>query len=92
MNQKRLSFITHSFINPEEFPTLRGVIAILEGNIIRLSFFFDGEISESIKDDASVIATEILAQFSDGYLKEEYIRLDKPKSLPESKFWAYINC
>lgn len=87
--QSRLSYIVKSFIKPEEFPTLRGVVSKWENETIHLSFFFNGEISEEIKENASVLATEILAQFSSGNLKEEYIRLDFPRQLPNSPFLSY---
>lgn len=87
--QSRLSFITKSFNKPEEWTSLRGVIAKWEENTMYLSFFFDGNISENTKENASILATEILAQFETGFLKEQYIRLDYPQELPFSDFWAY---
>jgi len=89
-DQQRLSYITNSFVKREEFPTLRGIISKWEGDTLKLSFFFDGEISKNMKEDASVLATEILAQFPEGFLEEKYIRLDTPQSLPNSNFLSYI--
>jgi len=66
------------------------VIAHWENEILKLAFYFDGKISEEIKDNASVLATEILAQFPSGSLKEEYIRLDFPKKLPNNPYLSYV--
>lgn len=88
-NQERLAFIVKSFTNPAEFPSLRGICAHWKENTMHISFFFEGEITESIKEAASILATEIFAQFPEGFLQEEYIRLDFPHELPENEFWVY---
>ena len=88
-SQSRLSYITRTFIKPEEFPSLRGVSAQWIGNTIHLSFFFDGEISEQAQEDASVLAAEIIAQFSEGFIEERYISLNPDQDLPNDPFLAY---
>lgn len=75
---------------PSKWPTLRGVTACWKNETLYLSFFFEGKISENLKENASVLATEIFAQFSEGFLKEDYIEVDQSDPLPESQFWIYV--
>ena len=86
---KRLAYIVEKFIKLAEWPTLRGVIAYWKNETLCLNFFFEGQISELLKENASILATEILAQFSEGFLKEIYTETTTPEPLPESHFWVY---
>lgn len=40
-------------------------------------------------DEASATCGEIISRFPFGYLKENYLSLEKPSKLPESKFWVF---
>ena len=53
-----------------------------------LSFYFDGPISEEDLEDAYDIGAGVIANFPNGFLEENYIRLDYPNPLPK-KFLAY---
>lgn len=89
--QKELTYFT-DFIarNYSESPKLRGVTAFWreEDHTACLSFYFDGLISDEDLEDAYDIGAGVIANFSDGFLEEEYIRWDYPKPLPE-KYLAY---
>lgn len=41
------------------------------------------------KDEASDLTRGIIAQFPDGLLEKNYIRLDYTQTLPQSPCWAY---
>lgn len=68
---------------------LRGVAAEWSANNIIIYFYFDGPLSNSDKDNASVVAGETIADFKDGLIDEHYIRLDYPAKLPQHNLWAY---
>lgn len=90
--QKHLIFLTNLFVRENEnSPKIRGVISVWEKDNItaHLSFYFDGEATENELEDASDTCGEVIAHIPNGLLKEDYIRLDSPKPLPESPFWAY---
>lgn len=72
-------------------PNLRGATGEwnIQNNTVYLTYYFDGQPTDEHLEEASVASTEIIATFPSGFLEENYIRLDSPKQLPESKFWVY---
>lgn len=89
--QKKTQLIIEKFVNPEEWPSLRGIIAHWESDVLTITYFFNGEITEELRENASILATEVLAQFFEGSLKENYISIKPSQPLPDSQFWTYIN-
>lgn len=84
--QKQLLYTTERLIRSDfKSSRLRGVTAFWrnEDHTACISFYFDGPISDEDMDDASDICGGIIANFSNGFLEEKYIRLDYPKPLPE---------
>ena len=73
-------------------PNIRGVIALLDDNQIYLTFYFDGEISESDEENASEIETEVIADFDEKYTIDTQIkRLDFPHRIKLDKgFLVYL--
>lgn len=90
-NQERLTYIAKRYIAPHEWPTLRGVIAYWENETLRITFYFSEMIADQLKANAEVLATEILAQFNEGFLNTQFIYLDLLNPLPISSFWIYKN-
>lgn len=88
-SQSRLNYVTQVFINPRALPSLRGVSSQWIGDTIHLSFFFDGEITEDQREEAADAATEIMAQFSKGFLSEKFISLQPHEPLPNDPFLVY---
>lgn len=88
-SQNRLNYVTRAFIKPKALPSLRGVSAQWIGDTIHLSFFFDGKITEDQREEAADIATEVIAQFSDGFLSEQFISLRPDEPLPNDPFLVY---
>jgi len=90
-DQKKLAYIIQEFINPEEWPTLRGIIANWEDQTLCIKFFFSEEVTDQLRENASLFASETIAQYADGFLMEDYIYLDRSRPLPSSSFWIYQN-
>ena len=90
-SQERLCFIAHEYVKPEKWPTLRGIEAFWDDQTLKISFYFKEEVNDSLKEDASVLATEILAQYVDGQLEENYLYLPCTVPLPEGPAWIYKN-
>lgn len=88
-NQQQLLNVIQKFINPIEWLSLRGVIANWEENTLFLKFYFYKKLTEIEEEETSVLASEIFAQFPEGYLHEEYIILPLDEPLPASNYWAY---
>ena len=88
-DQKKLTYIIQRFLKTEEWPSLLGIIANWENETLNITFFFEKRITENLKENASVLATEILAQYPDGFLKEDYVQADPSQPLPNSSFWVY---
>jgi hypothetical protein len=62
---------------------VRQVDATIEGKIIRLRFVFDGVISDDDKESASCVATEVIADYPDGYkIYQECVQMDAPRKIP----------
>ena len=87
--QQRLTYLTREEIKDISSSNLRGVAALWEGNMVKLSFYFDGEITASDREAASDACTYIIAHFSDALMEENYIRLDCPTPLP-TEFLVYV--
>lgn len=87
--QEYLSQVVNRLIIPNSWPTLRGIQGFWKNQTLYLNFFFNKEISEELKEEVSVFATEILAQFSDGLIEENYLVIGDIDPLPESQFWVY---
>lgn len=70
---------------------LRGVEAVWDEieNTAKITFYYDGAITEDELEDYSVANTEIIAHCANAMLEEKFIRLDSPNELPKSEFWAY---
>ena len=65
-------------------PNLRmASVAELEGKIIRLTFCYDGEITDEEEDLAGDAGTEVIADFPQEHLIEwDLIRCDYPEKIP----------
>ncbi|MBA3816519.1 MAG: hypothetical protein H0X29_08390 [Parachlamydiaceae bacterium] len=81
--QKHLEFLTRDEIKDITSPKLRGVTAKWENNKAKISFYFNGEISNIDEEAASDACTYIIAHFPEAFLEESFIRLDYPKPLPK---------
>lgn len=91
--QKHLLYITGLTVKDIKFINkVRGVMAVWEEleNTAYLTFYFDGEATEDELEDFSIANTEIIAHCSNAMSCEKFIRLDYPKPLPKSDFWAYV--
>jgi hypothetical protein len=88
-DQKKLEYVAQRYIKPKDWPSLRGVMAKWEGETLQVAFFFDKKISETVRENASILASEIIAQYPEGFLKEDYILISKSQTLPQSEFWIY---
>ncbi|MDP1880129.1 MAG: hypothetical protein Q8K60_04240 [Parachlamydiaceae bacterium] len=88
--QNHLMAITNWIINDLKSNSIRAVEAIWNENenTAVLSFYINGNIAEEELENISVASAEIIAHCSNGLLKENYIRWDYPKPLPE-KVFAY---
>lgn len=84
MNKKeQLLYLTKLEIEDIKCPKLRGIYALWKGNTASISFYFNGEITDEERELASDACAEIIANFPDSLLEENYIRLDFPKPLPK---------
>jgi hypothetical protein len=68
---------------------LRAVFARWKNNTAYLSYYFDGEVTDEERDLGSDASAQIIANFPDAELVENYIRLDFPQPLPDEYFLAY---
>lgn len=90
--QKHLLYITKRIVHLyNESNKLRGITAFWREEDITacLCFYLDGPVSDKDIEDASDLATGIISHFPEGFLEEEYIRLDYPQPLPKSPYWGY---
>jgi hypothetical protein len=88
-SQEKLLFLTKEELKSSITNKIRGVITVWEDPTAHIYFYFDGEITEQDREDASDVCTYIIAHFPNGLLEENYIRMDYPEPLPESPYWAY---
>lgn len=67
-------------------PNIRAVIAELSGKNISLLFYFEGEVDDDDEELASVIETEIIADFDDDFTVDTTVqRLDYPQRIKNTK-------
>lgn len=88
-NLKELLYITRLEIENLNCSKIRGVTSYWKDKTACITFYFQGEITDDDIEIASDACTYIIAQFPDGLLEENYIRLDYPKPLPSSPYWGY---
>jgi hypothetical protein len=61
-----------------------------EGLLIRLRFYYDGEVSEEDLEAAQIAATEVNADLPDDFrVEEEILRRDAPEPLESLQEWVY---
>ena len=78
-------------LKKDDYRKIRGVQAIWNEaeETAYLTFYYDGKIDEPEMEIASDISAYIISHLTKGLLKHQIKRLDYPKPLPESSFWAY---
>lgn len=81
-NQDYLAFLTREELKGVTLPNLRGITAYWEENTAKITFYFNGNISEIEKEEASDLCTYIISHFPNANLEEKYLRLDRPAPLP----------
>lgn len=62
-------------------PNMRAIYIDWDEEVIRLYFFFDGDITEEEREDISCIETEVISQIPDSMYELHCIRLDCPKPI-----------
>lgn len=71
-------------------PQLRAVVFSIDGRDIDVRFYFDGLINESDIESASIVETEILADYeSDDSVTVRCVRLDAPTPIDDGGVWVY---
>lgn len=90
-SQEKPSFVINEFLKTNKLPYLRGIEPHWEENTLLMKFYFSQELSEFLIEEASVFATEVLAQYEDGLLNEDYRFLPMSVHLPESQYRVYLN-
>ena len=76
-------------------PELRSVSADIdpERQSVHLRFFFAREPSDSERDAASCASTEVIADYSDGWvLDEEYLVVPATEKMPHLRLLVYHRC
>lgn len=70
---------------------IRGITAALDGDVIRLRFIHEGDLSEEGRDRLEVVATEVVADFNDRDIEVSYMRADPPAKVEPYKLddWVY---
>ncbi|WP_368540820.1 hypothetical protein [Enterobacter soli] len=73
-------------------PNIRAVIAELTGKSISILFYFEGEVDDDDEELASVIETEIIADFDDDFTVYTAVqRLDYPQRIKNTNgLLAYL--
>lgn len=74
-------------------PQLRGVSVDVdeENEIFRITFFYDGEVSEDILELWNCASTEASCHMPISYQTDEnYVRFDYPQELPVQGRYAYL--
>lgn len=79
-----------SLIEPQDFPSLRGILGRWNNDVLRISFVFDRPFNETTQEDAVVLATEILAQYPKGLIMDKYMQLQSNHKLPNSPYWLFL--
>ena len=70
---------------------LRGVIAKWneKTDTLQITYYFDGEPSEEVIEEAAVATTDIIAPLPISFIEEKFLRIDYPQPLPNSEFWVF---
>ncbi len=68
----------------EVSPALRASKVSWDDENVHLFFYYDGEISEEDRESAECVATEFISCYPEYMLHVDIIRLDYPKSIPQS--------
>ena len=88
-NQNELSNFTKIIFKELNIPKIRAVTAFWKEKAACITFYYEGNLTEEEQELASVACGEIIANFSEGLLEENYIQLDLPKPIPDAKYIAY---
>lgn len=75
----------------EVTPNIRVVTAQIDSSTITLRWLIDGEISENLRCDLSVVGTEVVADFAKHEIVEEFIRCDASHAMDEY-FLDHVAC
>ncbi len=90
MTRDEVALLLQVALLGEVSPPLRGVGFPLEGERIRIFFYYDGPISEEDGESASNVETEVMAGVTrPGEVFAEVIRLDAPTKPPDPLRWVY---
>lgn len=68
---------------------LAALTAGIEAQQIKLTAYFNGQVTEDDKDNISSIAAEVIADFPEQYSIEEECLTNKTASPKVAQFWAY---
>ena len=60
---------------------IRAVTCSVDADEVVLRWIIDGAISEELEADLSVLGTEVISEFSDHHISEEFIRCDAPSDI-----------
>jgi hypothetical protein len=72
-------------------PSLRAVTCGWQGTELKLSFIFDGPISEDDEESAQIVGTEVIADFPSPWtISEQIERLDHPADLRPSALPLWV--
>lgn len=64
---------------------IRSIVVNIVDKNIRLFFYYDGDISVEDKENASLISSEVISNFEEGFdINEDLIRLDYPFPIKNS--------
>ena len=72
-------------------PNIRKVFVGLQDKTIQFVVIFDGEISEDDEDNMSCVGTEIVSDFCDLFINEQFLSIPYPERYvaPENHFCVY---
>jgi hypothetical protein len=65
----------------EVTPNIRAVTCRIDSTLIILRWIIDGPVSEKLKDNLSIIGTEVVSDFSSHRISEEFVRRDVPADI-----------
>ncbi|MBQ9601592.1 MAG: hypothetical protein IJR46_06225 [Neisseriaceae bacterium] len=72
-------------------PNIRQIFLGLVDKTIQFIVIFDGEISEDDEDNMSCVGTEIVSDFCDLFINEQFLSIPYPERyiVPENHFCVY---
>lgn len=75
-------------------PALRAVSVDVDPQSRRVSvrFVFDGEVSEAVRDAAACAGTEILSDYPDWDVDEQFLNVRAPLQIEHLRFVVYARC